>query len=245
MVNRWDFAAITFLLLFSAFLINLVFQDVIDLFSVLGKTQSQLKYLDAANGIYDPAMVSFRGFKLGAVSVALHSLCVCSLRRTRDPAYVQNCTGTPYPINTNMVGIGNNTQQPYWDNFYEIPGDRGNGEYLYYVCTHPGIEGLTIATTPFGAGMARFFEAAAMGQQYIDQFYQTHFINRPLPYNPSGHYNTILLEKRIYLGIGEVADEVKLKQIGSRCSIFNISGIRLLADPKGPPLYYFEISLFG
>ncbi|XP_075248196.1 uncharacterized protein LOC142341173 [Convolutriloba macropyga] len=225
MVNRWDFAAVAFLVIFSTFLINLVVQDAIALVQTLGEPQSQLNFKKATGNVHSPALISFRGFKLGGISVPLHYYCSCTLRRVKDQNYVRNCSGTPYPIFTSMVGIGSKSSQTYWDNFWEVPGDRGQGDYLKYDCFHPGVDGLSIASTPFGAGMARFYEAASFGEEYINQFYERHFINRPLPYNPSGHYNTILLEKQIFLGIGEVASEVNTLIIAqaSRTSHINES----------------------
>ncbi len=194
---------------FTSFLINLVVQDILGLVATLSENQSQLDYKQAPGGVHDPALISFRGFKLGGVSVPLQSYCNCSIRQLSDESYLGHCLGMPAPIYTNMVGIGNISRKDFWDNFFEVPGDRARGEYLLYECVHPGEDGLSIASSPFGAGFARLMEAAMHPDpNYINNFYEQHFIRRPLPYNPTGYYNTLLLEKTIYLAIDEVPSEV-------------------------------------
>ncbi len=212
-LNRWDVATVAFALGFSSFLINLVIQDMIALIRLIRENQSQLNYKTAMGGIHDPALISFRGFKLGGLSVKVENYCNCSIKRMTDPTYNEYCLNmTDIPIYNNMVGIGSNVRQNYTDNFYEVPGNRAVGEYLLYECYHPGERGLSIASSPFGAGMKRLMEAAMHPDpNYINNFYQKHFINRPLPYNPTGYYNTLLLDKTIYLGLKEVPNEVNTR----------------------------------
>ena len=83
MVNRWDFAAVAFLVIFSTFFINLVVQDAIALVQTLGEPQSQLNFKKATGNVHSPALISFRGFILGGISVPLHYYCSCTLRRVQ------------------------------------------------------------------------------------------------------------------------------------------------------------------